>query len=192
MKIGQILRYPNLITTTALVDGFSNWYYETASPTDKVWNAVKLDSGINSSAVLNGSKQGVPYIAIRSSPHRFGSSTTPWEDIHRPDQGYSRYYGYNKAGEKSANKSLGNIRMLGAFIQHSGTRTDRLMAPPIIVLEAVQYKGRVKGQLIFHGVGVITKAELIVQRDPASMLTFPNYVFDIALLDLSNENEQLS
>lgn len=192
MRIGQILRYPVNPIPHKEIDGLPNWYYETLAPTDKIWKAVKLDSGINLSATLNGSTQGVPFIAIRSSPHRFGSSTTPWEDMHRPDQGYCRYFGDNKPGLKAANESLGNIRMLDAFIKQSGSKEDRLQAPPILVFEAAPYDGRIKGQVIFHGVGVITKAELVVQRDPKSILTFSNYVFDIALLNLSKENETLN
>jgi hypothetical protein len=40
-------------------------------------------------------------------------------------------------------------------------------------------------------VGVITKSELVVQREEKSRKTFANYVFDIALLDLAEENENL-
>jgi hypothetical protein len=192
MRIGEIYRYPNDVLIVEKVDGLPNWYFETRAPEGKNWNAVKLDRGVNSSAVLPGSLQGIPYIAIRSSPHRFGSSITPWEDIHRPDQGYSRYFGDNKPGLKSANEAQGNNRMLEAFILQSGSMEKRLQAPPILVFEGVGYDGRVKGQVIFHGVGVITKAELVVQRDPQSIMTFPNYVFDIALLDLSDENESLN
>jgi hypothetical protein len=192
MRIGEIFRYPSVPTGAEIVDGLPNWYFETRAPEEKNWNAVKLDRGINSSAVLPGSIQGVPYIAIRSSPHRFGSSITPWEDIHRPDQGYSRYFGDNKPGLKDAKEAQGNVRMLEAFVLHSGSKESRLQAPPILVFEGASYEGRVKGQVIFHGIGVVTKAELVVQRDPKSVLTFPNYVFDIALLDLSNENESLN
>lgn len=192
MRIGDIFRYPNHISSNEMVDGLPNWYFHTRSTEGKNWNTVKLDRGINSSAILINSTQGVPYIAIRSSPHRFGSSATPWEDIHRPDQGYSRYFGDNKPGLKGANEAQGNGRMLEAFIFQSGSKEDRLKAPPILVFEATPYDGRIKGQVIFHGVGVITKAELVVQRDPKSILTFPNYVFDIALLDLSKENESFN
>jgi AcrR family transcriptional regulator len=82
--------------------------------------------------------------------------------------------------------------MLDAFVLQSGDRHDRVQAPPVLVFEAVPLAGRVKGQLMFHGLGVITKAELVVQRDEKSKATFPNYVFDIALLDLAVENEELN
>lgn len=192
MKIGEILRYPSKISLDHSVDGLSNWYFETRGPDGNGWSVVKLDSGINTSALNSSAEHRVPFLAIRSSPHRFGTSTTPWEDIHRPDQGYSRYFGDAKPGDKSAEEFLGNDRMLDAFVLQSGDRSDRVVAPPILVFEAVPYGGRVKGQLIFHGLGVITKSELVVQREEKSRKTFPNYVFDIALLDLAHENENLN
>jgi hypothetical protein len=192
MRIGEILRYPAKISFEDSVDGLSNWYFETRGPSGKKWSVVKLDSGINTSALGSSADSRIPYLAIRSSPHRFGTSTTPWEDIHRPDQGYSRYFGDAKPGEKSAEEFLGNDRMLDAFVLQCGDRNDRITAPPILVFEAVPYGGRTKGQLIFHGLGVIVKSELVVQREEKSRKTFPNYVFDIALLDLAPENENLN
>jgi hypothetical protein len=191
MKIGQVLRYTAKVNMEPSIDGLPNWYFETRGPDGTGWNVVRLDSGINTSAVDSKGEPRMPFLAIRSSPHRFGSSSTPWEDVHRPDQGFSRYFGDAKPGEKSAEEFLGNDRMLDAFVLQSGDRKDRLNAPPILVFEAVPHAGRVKGQLMFHGLGVITKAELVVQRDEKSKLTFPNYVFDIALLDLAIENEEL-
>lgn len=192
MKIGQILRYTAKISHKPTIDGLPNWYFETRGPDGKGWNVVRLDSGINTSAMKIKEEQRIPFLAIRSSPHRFGSSSTPWEDVHRPDQGFSRYFGDAKPGDKSAEEYLGNDRMLDAFILQSGDKHDRLKAPPILIFEAVPQAGRVKGQVMFHGVGVITKAELVVQRDEKSKLTFPNYVFDIAILDLASENEELN
>ena len=192
MKIGQVLRYTAKVVDSPTIDGLPNWYFETRGPDGTGWNVVRLDSGINTSAVESKAEERIPFLAIRSSPHRFGSSSTPWEDVHRPDQGFSRYFGDAKPGEKSADEYLGNNRMLDAFILQSGDHEDRIAAPPILVFEAVPQSGRVKGQLMFHGLGVITKAELVVQRDEKSKLTFPNYVFDIALLDLAKENEELN
>ena len=177
MKIGQVLRYTAKVVDSPTIDGLPNWYFETRGPDGTGWNVVRLDSGINTSAVESKEEERIPFLASRSSPHRFGSSSTPWEDVHRPDQGFSRYFGDAKPGEKSADEYLGNNRMLDAFILQSGNREDRVMAPPILVFEAVPHSGRVKGQLMFHGLGVITKAELVVQRDEKSKLTFPKAHF---------------
>ena len=191
MRIGEILRYPSNISLDQSVDGLPNWYFETRGPDGSGWSVVKLDSGINTSAINSSIEHRVPFLAVSSSPHRAGTSATPWEDIHRPDQGYSRYFGDAKPGDKTAEEYLGNDRMLDAFVLQSGDRSDRVTAPPILVFEAVPYGGRVKGQRIFHGLGVITKSELVVQREEKSRKTFANYVFDIALLDLAEENENL-
>jgi hypothetical protein len=190
MKIGQIIRYPALPSLEIEIDGLPNWYHQTAAPRDKSWSSVKLDSGINTSAVLAGPDRAVPFLGLRSSPHRFGSTATPWEDIHRPDQGYCRFFGDNKPGVTAASDSLGNRRMLDAFILQSGGIDERLNAPPVLVFEALPYEGRIKGQVIFHGFGVITRAELVVQRSKETGPTFPNFVYDVALLKLEAENEE--
>lgn len=190
MKIGEVLRYPNKLTLFPELDGRRNWYFETAPPEGERWSAAKLDSGINAPRSLGGNQHPRAYLAIRSSPHRFGTITTPWEDIHRPDQGYCRYFGDNKPGRGQASESLGNKRMMEAFALQNGTRSERLLAPPILVFEAVPDAGRVKGQVLFHGFGVITKAELIVQRTRHQ--TFQNFVYEIALFDLGPESEELS
>ena len=82
--------------------------------------------------------------------------------------------------------------MLEAFIQHESTEAGRADSPPVLVFEAVGEAGRLKGQVVFHGVAVITRAELVVQREEGGRRrTFPNYVFELAHLDLSHENESL-
>jgi hypothetical protein len=193
MRIYDLIRYPQKPGLSPILDGLPNWYWLTQPPSSKVWPAVKLDSGINTSAV-KGSKR-IPFLALRSSPHRFGSATTPWEDVHRPDQGYSKFFGDAKPGSKAAVDYLGNQRMLEAFVLQNGDETSRIEAPPILIFEAVPEDGRVKGQVIFHGVGVITRAELVVQRESdktkGQNKPFTNYSFEIAHLDLSTENETL-
>ena len=100
MRIGEIIRYPAKIVKDSHVDGLRNWYSLTSAPEASNWKVIKLDSGINTSAI-NGISR-IPFLALSSSPHRFGSSETPWEDVHRPDQGYSRYFGDAKPGLKAA------------------------------------------------------------------------------------------
>jgi hypothetical protein len=80
--------------------------------------------------------------------------------------------------------------MMEAFALQNGLRSERLLAPPILVFEAVPDSGRIKGQVLFHGFGVITKSELIIQRSRNE--TFQNFVYEIALFDLSSESEELS
>ena len=51
MKIGQVLRYTAKVVDSPTIDGLPNWYFETRSPDGTGWNVVRLDSGINTSAV---------------------------------------------------------------------------------------------------------------------------------------------
>jgi hypothetical protein len=190
MRIGQVIRYPASKSVKEVIDGLQNWYFLTAPPPGSNWPKAMLDSGINTSAMTKSSR--IPYLALRSSPHRFGSRDTPWEDIHRPDQGYSRYFGDAKPGNKAATDYLGNQRMLDAFIQQQGDWSSRLDSPPVLIFEAVEESGREKGQFVFHGLAVISRAELVVQSEPkGGRGTFPNYVFELAHLDLAPENETL-
>ena len=117
MRIGERLRYGRIDTFPATlpeVDGITNWWYATRAP-DGSLKALKLDAGINAPAPLSGPQARVPCICLRSSTHKSGSDVTPWEDIHRPDLGYSRYFGDNKVDSgKAAHETLGNARLLEA------------------------------------------------------------------------------
>jgi len=190
MRIGERLRYGQIDSFPAAfpqAGGITNWWHATRAPDGSPLKALKLDAGINAPAPLVGPHARVPYVCLRSSTHKVGSDVTPWEDTHRPDLGYSRYFGDNKVNSgKAAHETLGNGRLLEAFALHGGDQESRLRAPPVLVFE-----GREKGQLVFHGFGVLTRAELVVQKDPASGGTFTNYRYDIALLDLAAEDETL-
>ena len=155
MRTGERLRYgrpgtfpPHLAT----VDGMSNWWAATRPPDGSGLKVVKLDAGINAPAAIDGPEGRVPFLAIRSSPHKVGTEVTPWEDVHRPDQGYVRYFGDSKhGGTAEADATLGNRRMVTAWRQHvDGDKASRLRAPPILVFEAFPFARRAKGQVIFH------------------------------------------
>lgn len=195
LRIGEQLRYGQIADFPAdvqRVDGMTNWWAATRSGVPDA-PSVKLDAGINAPARTEGLWQRLPFIAIRSSPNKAGSEIAPWEDVHRPDEGYVRYFGDNKAnGSLWAHETLGNRRMLDAWRNHvDGDAGTRLLAPPILVFRGFTYRGRQKGQLVFNGVGVIDRAELVVQADPSSGQTFTNYRYDLTLLDLARENDTL-
>jgi hypothetical protein len=195
MRIGQIIRYASATYASPneqFVDGLLNWFFVTASPKGTNWKSVILGAGINTSAILDKSKQGSPFIVVRSSPNKFGTDVTPWEDTHRPDLGYIKYYGDSKGKDVNPRMSLGNSRLLDAYEKYSGSFEDRLIAPPIVALEGVPYDGRVKGQFIFNGVGLITKVEEVLQKVPRSHSTFLNYLYEVKLIDLTNENNEFS
>jgi len=198
MRIGEKIRYgqPKDLPPDQAQDkdGMTNWWAATQSPVTGA-ASVKLDAGINSPALVKGSWPRVPFIAIRSSPHKAGTEVTPWEDVQRPADGYVRYFGDNKPDSfEGPQERLGNRRMLAAWYQHvGGDMQTRELAPPILVFQGFTHEGRPKGQVVFNGVGVIDRVELVVQidPDPDSSRTFTNYRFDLTLMDLAKEDEEL-
>lgn len=195
MRIGEKFRYGRIEsfpTDTATVDGMTNWWWATRSQVAGL-PSVLLDAGINSPAETKGAEPRVPLLALRSSTHKAGTDITPWEDIHRPDQGYSRYFGDNKVDSgKSAHETLGNRRLLHCMELHvGGDKASRLAAPPILIFETFPHQGRDKGQVVFHGVGVLTRAELVVQQDSATLKNFTNYRWDLVILDLAANNDTI-
>lgn len=51
------------------------------------------------------------------------------------------------------------------------------------------HNGRVKGNVMFQGFGVIERVERVTQYDEKNKRYFSNYVFDFAVLNMSKENE---
>jgi hypothetical protein len=86
----------------------------------------------------------------------------------------------------------GNARMLAALEQHhSNDPAVRVLALPILLLEGFSLRGRAKGQVRFQGLAVIQRAELLVQLDPATGGSFTNYRFDLVLLDLKHDDDEI-
>ena len=178
LRIGEIYRYPSTIDPhKETIDGYPNLYFYTKNKNDK---AVKLDSGINP---IGFSGERIPGILTRTSVNKIGSPETPWEDYYNADQGHIRYFGDNK-GPKDPIKN-GNKLLLNEFEIHSSNSiNDRKLATPLIFFRAFK-----KGYLEFNGYGVITNAERVVQKNNKTNLSFVNYRFDFAILDLSKDNE---
>ena len=174
-------------------DGMLNWWWLTQSPLTPSAPALKLDRGISGPAQTARPDGWQAVILLRSSPHKAGSEITPWEDLIRPDEGYVRYFGDNRVGTgRPAHGTEGNARMLAALDQHlSGDIEVRRSAPPILILEGFGHEGRPKGQVRFQGLAVLQRSELLVQRDPQSGGSFTNYRFDLVLLDLKDDEDEL-
>jgi hypothetical protein len=195
VRIGEKIRYgrrsafPSHLTE---VEGMTNWWAATR-PSSMEHASVNLDAGINAPASVKGSWARVPFLAIRSSPHKAGTDVTPWEDLHRPNNGYVRYFGDNKPGDGDwPHQRLGNRRMLAAWRGHMDADSSvRALSPPVLIFQGFTHEGRPKGQLIFNGVGVIDRAELVVQLDPKTSQTYTNYRFDLTVLNLARENDDV-
>ncbi len=186
----EVFRQPNKDKLRPQVDGYRNIFAVTHGGE----NLVSLDAGINPIASVGvGEQVRCPAILIRSSPWKAGSASTPWHDVFDLDHGYIRYFGDHKA---TTPKRLGDTRGNAALyrelqLHQSPSIADRMRATPLVVFRAVTVEGVQKGFIEFCGLGVIEQAQLIVQWDEREKRSYPNYVFDIAVLDLSAEDEKL-
>jgi len=194
VKLFELYRYakPSPGPDVELIDGYPNIFNATRWPAwPGLTNAgrVQLDHGINS-VVRVSANDGPrrPAILIASKPHAAGSDWTPWHDELNPERGHVRYYGDNKATVGVHPLAApGNRAVLDEFpLYVAASQSDRMRAAPMLFFEGLVHEGRAKGFWRFIGVGLVERAELVTQIDPKGRW-FVNYVFDCALLDLSNE-----
>jgi len=192
MVMESTLRYARgAALDTITIDGFPNFHHLTVASDG---TRAGLESGINAVHGLNaldGPRR--PAILLRSSPWKAGYASNPWHDVFDLDHGYVRYYGDYKPGRTgSVTESRGNAWLAETVASHQGTsEADRLQATPIILFRSVTARGTVKGHVQFCGVAVIDSLEHVVQRDAASGQSFPNLVFDLAVLSLATEGDML-
>jgi Restriction endonuclease AspBHI N-terminal/Restriction endonuclease len=174
-----------------VVDGLPNFFFETRRDGSPL---VILERGINPIRATPTSAGPVrPAVLIRSSPHRAGSTSTPWQDFFDPDNGHVRYFGDQKM-EKTAppEQAPGNKILLEERALHTAhDEASRMHAAPLLFFLAVPHGGRIKGNVKFQGVGVIDKVELVSQWDRHAAGTFANYRFDVVILSLAREAEDL-
>lgn len=190
MRVTQVYRYPEkAAATTQFVDDFPNYYYATVDPSG---TQLQLESGVNRAKMVRA-PDGLrrPVIALRSSPTKAGGEITPWHDVFDLDHGYVRYFGDHKvATAVPLGSTNGNKAMVEAAMLHQAkTGSERLLAPPIMIFRGVTQGAALKGYVEFCGVAVIERVLTIVQRDPLSDMTFPNYVFDLAVLSTAPEGD---
>ena len=144
MRIGTIYRASNQInkqnSSVLEVDGCPNFYYYTAMQGK---SKIQFQRGIHPIAkvTLSDKTTRIPAIIVSSSPHRYGTESTPWEDIYDPDFGRVRYYGDNKSCLKRPEENQGNKLLLDAFRYHSSpVKQEKInKATPILFFERVHY-----------------------------------------------------
>lgn len=194
LRIGEIFRYPR-DGADPVVDGFRNFKHLTTASGQPL---ALLEAGINRMAEVIG-PGGIarrPAILIRSSPWRAGSEATPWHDQFDLDTGHVRYFGDHKVkSAEPVGQTRGNSALLEELRRHlAATAEERAGAAPLLVFRGVPWNGRAKGQVEFCGVGLIERAERVVQRSAhgGHPSTFVNYVYDLALLKLTDEDDRLS
>ncbi|PKQ21217.1 MAG: restriction endonuclease [Actinobacteria bacterium HGW-Actinobacteria-6] len=184
----EILRYPG----TDKAKLFFGDYRNVLAVTHGGDRFISLDAGINPIAGISvGERTRCPALLIRSSPRKAGSATTPWHDVFDLDHGHIRYFGDHKATTQvRLGTTRGNAALYGEVQLHqSAAVTDRMKATPLVIFRTASVEGAHQGYLEFCGLGVIEQAQLIVQWDEREQRSYPNYVFDIAVLDLGGEDE---
>jgi len=192
MKVGEVFRYARPYEPSPkIIDGLPNYFYSTFC---KDSNMPLLDSGINPIRAIKAPEGWrIPAILISSSPHRLGTSQTPWQDFFDPDTGYIRYYGDNKLPVSNPELAPGNKRLLEAFRIHNYPEIGpRSLSVPIIFFRRVRYGGKAKGFVQFQGFGIISRAELVTQYDRFNKRYFSNYVFGLTVFSLAKEAEDFN
>lgn len=190
LAIRDIFRYGRPYQTTpAVSDQLINHFHITNYPGKAL---VLLEKGINPIAQVEAPEgKRIPAILIRSSPHKIGSETTPWQDDFDVDNGRIRYYGDNKKPGTDPALAPGNKVLLKAFNDYNDLE-KRQYAVPLIFYKAVSHGNKSKGFIEFNGFGIIKAVELVTQFDRKLNRTFANYAFDFQVFSIAEEHETFS
>ena len=103
------------------------------------------------------------------------------------DNGYVRYAGDNKPGNKDPNTQRNQSLIKQYELHKSNNKSDRKSSSPIILFENVKVGKKIKGYKKFLGFGIVDKVERIIEFYKDSY--YPNYVFTIMIMDMSAEND---
>ncbi|MGW7364054.1 HNH endonuclease [Streptomyces sp. NPDC054841] len=190
LRVGEVLRSAqNRDPAIPVIDGYRNIHHVTAS---RNLAQIQLSKGINPTAKVKAPEgQRRPAILIRSSPWKAGTAETPWHDAFDLDNGHVRYFGDHRVDHTvPVGSTQGNAVLLEAFAEHrAAIAKQRALAVPLLVFAAVTRNKTPKGYVEFCGVAVIERAEQIEQEDKGR--PFPNYRYDLAVLDLSAEDNRV-
>jgi hypothetical protein len=186
-RMGQLYRYRREIDTEApTLDGIGNFHYLTHMPG---LPGLQLEKGIDSpqaTPACDGKRVGV--ILLSSNYHKRGSAENPWHDTIEPDEGFARYYGDNKTPGDDPAGVRGNRLLLNQFDLHtSADKAKRSLAAPLLI-----FRSGTKGYKEFCGLGVLTGARRVTQYSQKNGGFFTNYLFDIAILSLTEEDESVN
>lgn len=186
-RMGQLYRYARPASPSAPdIDGIPNFHYIVAaegSPT------LQLERGINTPSptrAVDGDRLAV--VLLSSNENKLGSAENPWHDTLAPDEGFARYFGDNKTPDVDPGTVNGNRTLLRQFELHtSPEKTKRELAAPILLFRSTQ-----KGFKEFAGLGLITGAKRVTQFSDKNGGFFTNYLFDLAIISLTEEDESLA
>jgi hypothetical protein len=185
--MGRVYRYARGgDAETAEVGGLPNFYFVTHMPG---FPKLLLERGISwpRETEAPGGKRFAA-ILLSSNRNKHGSVESPWHDEIDPDLGFARYYGDNKTPDKDPAASLGNRLLLSQFELHTSPDPNRRkLAAPLLIFRSDR-----KGYKEFCGVGLITGARRVTQFSEKNGGLFTNYLFDIGILAVTEENESVS
>lgn len=171
------------------IDGYPNIHNVTASD---VLRQIQLSKGINPIAKVKADGESRrPALLIRSSPLKAGSAETPWHDVFDLENGRVRYFGDHRVEHTvPVGATQGNAALLDTWASHRATtERERCSAPPLLLFRTVPRNNERKGYVQFCGPAVIERVEQIEQEQDGR--PYPNYRYDLAVLDLSNEGNRL-
>ena len=189
MRIGQMFRYARPYDPKPKeIDGLPNFFYHTYTPGCKL---SVLERGINNIASVQGTdgKWRTPAILISSSPNKYGTVTTPWEDIFDLNNGLVQYWGDNKKPSLDPRFSLGNRVLLSEYPKyHSKDKNVLKEVAPLLFFKRVSYGGKIKGHVLFQGCGFIK--EYALENNYYQGQYFKNYLFICKLISLNSSNNE--
>ena len=191
LRMGQVLRDSRpKAATPEFINGYANLYAALSSPGHKL---VPFESGINRlAAAVASDGPRVPAILVASSPHKVGMAENPWQDIWDVDNGWVRYYGDNRTPGADPAARPGNRALLNAHALHAHHDPhQRMRATPLLLFRRVPREGVAKGFAQFEGLGIVTGVELVTQYSSKAGGTFANYAFELLVMSLAAEHEQL-
>ncbi|WP_313495473.1 restriction endonuclease [Stenotrophomonas sp.] len=184
--MGELYRYPRPARPDERdIDGLPNFYHIVSDPG---LATLQLERGINTPVVTEavGGKR-LAVILLASNENKRGSVENPWHDTLAPDEGFARYFGDNKSPGVDPGSARGNRTLLEQFELHtSPNREKRELAAPILLFRSSQ-----KGFKEFAGLALITGAHRVTQFAEKNGGYFTNYLFDLAVLSLTEEDESL-
>lgn len=186
-RMGHLYRYAKPASPEQMaVDGIPNFHYIVSMhklPT------LQLEKGINTPTATRAvDGERLSALLLSSNPNKLGSAENPWHDTISPDEGFARYFGDNKTPGVDPGTTLGNRALLRQFELHtSPERAKRELAAPILIFRSSR-----KGYKEFAGLALITGARRVTQYAENNGGFFTNYLFDLAILSLTDEDESVA
>ncbi|WP_327691036.1 HNH endonuclease [Streptomyces sp. NBC_00461] len=191
LRVGEVLRSSqNRDPSVEVMNGYPNIHHFTAS---QILAPIQLSKGINPIAEVKVARVARrPAILIRSSPWKAGSVETPWHDEFDLGSGRVTYFGDHRVDHTvPVGETQGNKVLRKAWTSHRATTVqERTLAAPLLVFATVTRNKTPKGYVKFCGLAVIEDVEEIEQSDKGR--PFPNFRYELALLDLSTEDDLLN